>query len=550
MKNLMKKYNPVVIRDEKIPQSWVKVTPEIRVIKPLPNVRKFKIKLLSDFHPIFLAKGIFKRQYEPLISSDPYNNKSLNRYLLWQEKRLNKLRDSPKKFWTVANYLRKESVSFQVYCLNSVLPNWHRNYPYGKVWKWLNLSISRIGKLNYRRIWLQEKTKARPLGVPIIPDRIHLHGLQDLLMIWLSPYHNENQHGFWKGQGTSTAWKTIHEKVLQSENIYEFDLKKFFDTINITYLLNLLREVKTPDWVLNELEGILRTLPENWDSVKPLSIGWTSEREKWLALKYKRTGIYELFYDEDIWSKDWLDLPKKEQQYEYYYGVPQGCPISPILANFVLDQTLLKTAKDIVQYADDGILYNHKDPETYLSTVFPPESNIQINWEKSKWIKRNGTWHSSLKFLGERFIPKELLEGYANLKLQQGGQLKSETRKGKSLLFEDYDLIKQAEAYDKSQENEKEESPSRGSHWSFIQWFKTKYFGFVTSRLYNGSMELDDIVQDFSYKFKTWSWSSLESMRNPIGRRYYGREEKIPLDTFNSSSFACRSLANRLKFCT
>lgn len=63
MKKLtLKKYNPVAIRDDKIQNNRLINTEAMHVFKELPNVRKFRIKLLSEFHPIFAKRGILKRE--------------------------------------------------------------------------------------------------------------------------------------------------------------------------------------------------------------------------------------------------------------------------------------------------------------------------------------------------------------------------------------------------------------------------------------------------------------------------------------------------------
>lgn len=45
---------------------------------------------------------------------------------------------------------------------------------------------------------------------------------------------------------------------------------------------------------------------------------------------------------------------------------------------------------DVLQYADDGILYSDTpfDPKSILSF---PQSGITANWSKSAWIKEAGT---------------------------------------------------------------------------------------------------------------------------------------------------------------
>jgi hypothetical protein len=59
-------------------------------VNPLPNVRKFKVKALSQHHPVFAAEKILIRQFPPQTESTPYTNKHMNKYLKHQFRRLNK----------------------------------------------------------------------------------------------------------------------------------------------------------------------------------------------------------------------------------------------------------------------------------------------------------------------------------------------------------------------------------------------------------------------------------------------------------------------------
>jgi hypothetical protein len=64
----------------------------------IPNVREFKIEVLSNYHPILEEHGILKRQFAPLIKQTAYRNRAQNRYITRQMQRLNKLRSSPREF--------------------------------------------------------------------------------------------------------------------------------------------------------------------------------------------------------------------------------------------------------------------------------------------------------------------------------------------------------------------------------------------------------------------------------------------------------------------
>jgi len=52
----------------------------------------------------------------------------------------------------------------------------------------------------------------------------------------------KTQHAYLPGRGTKTAWQEIIAKVIKAKNIYETDLKGFFDNISIFEINNILRQ--------------------------------------------------------------------------------------------------------------------------------------------------------------------------------------------------------------------------------------------------------------------------------------------------------------------
>ena len=169
---------------------------------------------------------------------------------------------------------------------------------------------------------------------------------------------------------------------------------------------------------------------------------------------------------------------------------------------------------------------------------FSASSGIKLNLDKSQWIKRDGTWLTSLKFLGKRFIPANLLTGeQLNLQMEQDGILQSATRTPKVYTFEDYALIQEAVIYDMNKLTTSVQKPTSDN---FLDWFKSKYFGFVSSRIYNGNFDVSQIEQDFSYSFKKGTWSDYGS-RKP--------EQEIELNIFNSGSIALSALLSYHERC-
>jgi hypothetical protein len=279
-------------------------------------------------------------------------------------------------------------------------------------------------------------------------------------------------------------------------------------------------------------------------------------------------------------------------------GLPQGTPTSPLLSTLALKSTLLESQElrdlgiRVCQFADDGILYGSGFLEKYvvvekavymlneqtdqqrlvdkfgtrmsvgqyaldsLSSIAPgpafawcldtEETGIEVSWEKSAPIKRNGIWLKPLKFLGLVYDPFK-------------DELRANTRKGSKLIFDKQELMKA----DNMREALRSVLPNHDLEVSadletdailndlsvgnnslkdmkldtWDEWMLSKIKGFFVSRLYSGSWDLKELEQDFNYTFVRNSWASRSG-------RWQG---DIHIDIFNSSSIACRSLLNALR---
>jgi len=101
----------------------------------------------------------------------------------------------------------------------------------------------------------------------------------------------------------------------------------------------------------------------------------------------------------------WKDLGQEGR------GVPQGLGTSPFLSTFMTDLTLNNLKDNIIMYMDDGILFarNKAEMEKLISILKGCLDSIglEIAPEKSKYVKIDGKWVESLKFLGLRYLPEE-----------------------------------------------------------------------------------------------------------------------------------------------
>jgi len=107
-------------------------------------------------------------------------------------------------------------------------------------------------------------------------------------------------------------------------------------------------------------------------------------------------------------------------------GVPQGLGTSPFLSTFMTDITLNNLKENIIMYMDDGILFaeNKAEMEKLINILKGCLDHIglEIAPEKSKYVKIDGKWVESLKFLGLRYLPEK-------------DSFTSDTRSGTKVLF-------------------------------------------------------------------------------------------------------------------
>jgi len=244
--------------------------PYIDPMTRFPNILDSQVIVKTD-NSLFEMHGIAKK-----IPKDLHlvkgENQDYNEYLDYIVYRLNALRTSPDKYWKFARFVACRSNTFKALMLHEVFPHWHRDMNLKELYllvRKYNLMWDTLpANLKYRRVYIPKKVdeqgnvlKWRPLGVPTTAWRLYLHSWQAFLMIFLQDQISDDQHGFYKGRGTKTAWEAVLTKVIDSPNIYEFDLKGFFPSVNVGYCVNILRNLGLPDDLANHLFDISLSYP-------------------------------------------------------------------------------------------------------------------------------------------------------------------------------------------------------------------------------------------------------------------------------------------------
>ncbi len=156
--------------------------------------------------------------------------------------------------------------------------------------------------------------KTRMLGIPTVVDRFIQQALLQALQPIYDPTFSDHSHGFRPGRSTHDAIREAQRYASEGKTwVVDVDLVKFFDTVNHDVLMGRLeRRIKD--------RRILRLI-RRYLNAGMLAEGVAIERHK---------------------------------------GTPQGGPLSPLLANILLDeidQELEKRGHAFVRYADDSRVF-------------------------------------------------------------------------------------------------------------------------------------------------------------------------------------------------
>jgi len=184
----------------------------------------------------------------------------------------------------------------------------------------------------------------RELGIPTVTDRLIQQALLQVLQPLIDPTFSEHSHGFRPGRRAHDAAKAARAYVQSGKRVVvDVDLAKFFDRVNHDILIDRLKR-RIDD------AGVI-----------------------WLVRAYLSAGIMDggVVVDRHL-------------------GTPQGGPLSPLLANVLLDEVdkaLEARGHSFARYADDCNVYvgSKKAGErvmAYLRKLYT-QLRLQINEAKS-----------------------------------------------------------------------------------------------------------------------------------------------------------------------
>jgi len=199
----------------------------------------------------------------------------------------------------------------------------------------------------------------RELGIPTVTDRLIQQALLQVLQPILDPTFSEHSYGFRPGRRAQDAVLAAQGYVQSGRRVVvDVDLEKFFDRVNHDILIDRIRK-RIDD------AGIIR-----------------------LIRAYLNSGIMSGGVVQ-----------------ERYKGTPQGGPLSPLLANVLLDEVdkeLERHGHCFARYADDCNVYvcSRKAGERVMALLRQCYAKLRLTVNEAKSAVANITGR---KFLGYGF---------------------------------------------------------------------------------------------------------------------------------------------------
>lgn len=199
----------------------------------------------------------------------------------------------------------------------------------------------------------------RELGIPTAVDRLIQQALLQVLQPLIDPTFSEHSHGFRPGRSAHGAVLEAQQYVQAGHHVVvDVDLEKFFDRVNHDILMDRLAKRIADKRVLRLIRLYLQA--------GVLAHGVCSER---------------------------------------FEGTPQGGPLSPLLANVLLDEVdreLERRGHKFVRYADDCNVYvrSRRAGERVLQALRGCYANLALTVNESKTAVAS-VW--GRKFLGYCF---------------------------------------------------------------------------------------------------------------------------------------------------
>jgi group II intron reverse transcriptase/maturase len=235
------------------------------------------------------------------------------------------------------------------------------------------LKEKRYRAYDIRRVWIPKPDgRVRPLGIPVLEDKIVQRGVAKILSAIYEQDFLEVSYGFREGLNGHEALKALELSIMRSGINYlvDVDIKGYFDHMDHKWLIRMIRE-RIVDRTILRLIG------------------------KWL-----RAGVLE-----------------EGKRVRNEVGVPQGGVISPLLANiylhYVLDLWITRKVRkeladriSLIRYGDDFVIgCTERGDAQKVWEILPDrlkQFGLELSPEKSRLIEFGKRAYLERKGKGER----------------------------------------------------------------------------------------------------------------------------------------------------
>ena len=215
-----------------------------------------------------------------------------------------------------------------------------------------------------KRVWIPKlgSKEKRPLGVPVVTDRIVQTAMRNVLEPIFEVTFAEQSYGFRPGRGCKDALRRVDELLKKGNTwVVDADIKSYFDSIPHDKLMKEVEAQIADGRILEIIEGYLKH-------------GIMDGLKEWQAEK----------------------------------GTPQGAVISPLLANIYLskiDHEMAKLGYEMVRYADDSVILcrNEEEAKRALEEMkrMLEIKGLTLHPDKTKIVE--ATKEGGFDFLGYHF---------------------------------------------------------------------------------------------------------------------------------------------------
>ncbi len=222
----------------------------------------------------------------------------------------------------------------------------------------------------------------RLLGIPTVMDRVIQQALLQILTPVFEPVFSEFSFGFRPGRSAHDAVRQMQQYVKEGYRIVvDLDIRKFFDEVDHDILMSLVaRRVKE--------KPILK-----------------------LIGRYLRAGV----------------AVSESEIRPTFVGTPQGGPLSPLLANIlldVLDKELERRGHRFVRYADDVVILvkSQRAGERVLESIkrfLYKRLKLSLNDKKSRVVPCDKSKFLGFSFRGTKIVWHESSYEYFKFRIRQ-----------------------------------------------------------------------------------------------------------------------------------